>query len=207
MKSQRKQGSNGQSVSRRGFLTSVGVAPAATVAFSQAPATPAPVVGPRESVKLTLNVNGRALNLRAEPRDTLLTVLREKAGLTGTKPGCERGECGSCTVLVDDRPRYACLILALEAEGHEITTIEGLMKGEELGNVQQAFLSEDAMQCGYCTPGQIMAAEGLLRSNPKPTPDEIRMAMSGNLCRCGSYEHIFKAVRRAAEMQRKGGVR
>jgi xanthine dehydrogenase YagT iron-sulfur-binding subunit len=169
-------------------------------------ATPAAAIETQEPVKLTLKVNGRALRLQVEPRDTLLSVLREKAGLTGTKPGCERGECGACTVLIDGVPRYACLTLALEAEGHEITTIEGLMKGEELGLVQQAFLNEDALQCGYCTPGQIMSAEGLLRSNPNPTPEEIRVAMSGNLCRCGAYEHIFKAVKRAAEVRRAGGV-
>jgi len=207
MKSQRRHGCGRHGVSRRGFLTSVGAAPIATVALGQAPLAHAPVVEPEEPVKLTLKVNGRTLKLLVEPRDTLLSVLREKVGLTGTKPGCERGECGSCTVLVDGAPQYACLILALEAEGHDITTIEGLMKGEELGAVQQAFLSEDALQCGYCTPGQIMAAEGLLRSNPNPTLEEIRLAMSGNLCRCGAYEHIFKAVRRAAEMRRAGGVR
>ena len=207
MKSQRKQACGRHGVSRRGFLSSVSAAPIATVALGQAPTAPAPVAEPQEPVKLTLKVNGRMLKVLVEPRDTLLTVLREKLGLTGTKPGCERGECGSCTVLVDGVPQYACLILALEAEGHDITTIEGLMKGEELGAVQQAFVNEDALQCGYCTPGQIMAAEGLLRSNPNPSLDEIRRGMSGNLCRCGAYEHIFKAVRRAAEMRRAGGVR
>ena len=102
-----------------------------------------------------------------EPRWSLLFVLREKMGLTGTKVGCERGECGACTVLINGVPRYACMTLALEAEGDEITTVEGLMEGEELGPVQQAFLENDAFQCGYCTPGQIMAAEGLLRANPR----------------------------------------
>jgi xanthine dehydrogenase YagT iron-sulfur-binding subunit len=125
-------------------------------------------------------------------------VLREKLGLTGSKVGCERGECGACTVLMNGLPRYACLTLAVEAQGLEITTIEGLMDGEELGPVQQAFLEKDAFQCGYCTPGQIMAAEGLLRSNPKPTLPEIQKGMSGNLCRCGAYVHIFQAVDTAA---------
>ncbi len=207
MKSEPKHGCGRHGVSRRGFLSSVSAAPIATVALGQTPTAPAPVAEPQEPVKLTLKVNGRMLKLVVEPRETLLTVLREKLGLTGTKPGCERGECGSCTVLVDGVSQYACLILALEAEGHEITTIEGLMKGEELGTVQQAFMNEDGLQCGYCTPGQIVAAEGLLRSNPNPTLDEIRLGMSGNLCRCGAYEHIFKAVKRAAEIRRAGGVR
>jgi len=110
-------------------------------------------------------------------------------------------------VLVDGQPRYACLTLAVEAEGKEITTLEGLMKGEELGPVQQAFLEHDAFQCGYCTPGQIMAVEGLLRNNPDPSAAEIRKGVSGNLCRCGTYEHIFRATRRAVELRNtKGGA-
>jgi xanthine dehydrogenase YagT iron-sulfur-binding subunit len=134
-----------------------------------------------------------------EPRWTLLDVLRERLGLTGTKLGCGRGECGACTVLMDGKPTYACLVLALEAEEHDVTTVEGVMRGEELGAVQVAFVEADAFQCGYCTPGQVMAAEGLLRRQPHPGPEEIREGMSGNLCRCGAYKHIFEAVRRAAE--------
>jgi xanthine dehydrogenase YagT iron-sulfur-binding subunit len=126
-------------------------------------------------------------------------------GLTGTKVGCERGECGACTVLINGHPRYACLTLAVEAEGEEITTLEGLKEGEELGPVQKAFVEHDAFQCGYCTPGQIMAAEGLLRSNPNPSLEEIRLGMSGNLCRCGVYPNIFRAVRRAAELKKITG--
>ncbi len=173
---------------------------------AQKPAAKAPVVAAQEPVTLGLKVNGRAFKVTVEPRETLLSVLRERLGMTGTKPGCERGECGACTVLIDGAPRYACLTLALEAEGHAITTIEGLMKGEELGPVQKAFVEEDAFQCGYCTPGQVMAAEALLRANANPSLDEIRLAMSGNLCRCGAYDHIFKAVRRAAETRRSGGA-
>jgi xanthine dehydrogenase YagT iron-sulfur-binding subunit len=142
-----------------------------------------------------------------EPRWSLLFVLREKLGLTGTKVGCERGECGACTVLIDGVPRYACLTLAVEAQESEIVTLEGLMHGEELGAVQQAFVEHDGFQCGYCTPGQIMSAEGLLRSNSAPNPDEIRRAMSGNLCRCGAYANIYKAVGRAAELKgTRGGA-
>lgn len=195
-------------MSRRGFLTSVSTAPIAGAAMGHALEVPglASPATPQEPVNLELKVNGRSFKLRVEPRDTLLSALREKLGITGTKPGCERGECGACTVLIDGIPRYACLTLALEAAGHEITTVEGLMKGEELGPVQKAFVEADAMQCGYCTPGQVMAAEGLLRVNPSPSFDEIRVAMSGNLCRCGAYDHIFKAVQRAAEARRKGGA-
>ena len=139
------------------------------------------------------------------PRTTLLEALREHLGLAGTKPGCERGECGACTVLIDGETRYACLTLALEAEGHEVTTIEGLAKGEQLSDVQKAFVAEDAMQCGYCTPGQVMAVEGLLRHEKDPSLDEIREGVSGNLCRCGAYAHIFKAAQRAAAARRNGG--
>jgi len=193
-------------VSRRGFFTAVGAGAigAATVGRAQA-ASGAPAAEAGEPVKLALRINGRTHTVLAEPRWTLLFVLREKLGLTGTKVGCERGECGACTVLVDGTPRYACMMLALEAVRHDITTLEGLMDGEQLGTVQSAFLQEDAFQCGYCTPGQIMAAEGLLRARPEPTLEEIRTGMSGNLCRCGTYAHIFKAVKKASELKKAGG--
>jgi xanthine dehydrogenase YagT iron-sulfur-binding subunit len=191
-----------QGITRRGFIKGVGTgaaAVAATGALSvQAPAEAA-VLDSHEMHRATLKVNGRLYGLLVEPRWSLLFVLREKLGLTGTKVGCERGECGACTVLIDGLPRYACLTLAVEAQGVEITTVEGLMQGEELGTVQKAFLENDAFQCGYCTPGQIVAAEGLLRSNPKPSLDEIQKGMSGNLCRCGAYVHIFHAVEDAAK--------
>ncbi len=197
-----------EGVSRRGFLGSVGTAAVGTVGVVAAgglagavpaAAPPATVEMPAgEPVKLALTVNGRVHRLLVEPRWTLLYVLRDRLGLTGTKPGCERGECGACSVLVDGVPRYSCLTLALEAAGKEITTVEGLMKGEELGATQQAFAEEDAFQCGYCTPGQVVAAEGLLRANPNPTLEEIRLGMSGNLCRCGAYVHIFRAVQNGA---------
>jgi xanthine dehydrogenase YagT iron-sulfur-binding subunit len=155
-----------------------------------------------------LFINGRPLELLVEPRWSLLYVLREKLGLTGVKVGCERGECGACTVLIDNVPHYGCLMLALEAEGSEIVTIEGLMDGEELGPVQQAFLEHDAYQCGYCTPGQVMAVEGLLRKTSAPSPEQIRTGVSGNLCRCGAYVNIFNAAGRAAELKagKRGGA-
>jgi xanthine dehydrogenase YagT iron-sulfur-binding subunit len=193
-------------LSRRSFLGSVGAGAVAAVAAGRSPAEAGGAAPAAEPMRIVLEVNGRQHRVLVEPRWTLLQALREKLGLTGTKPGCERGECGACTVLFDGVPRYACLTLAAEAEGHEITTVEGLMDGEALGPVQRAFAEEDALQCGYCTPGQIMAAEGLLRANPQPTVDEIRAAMTGNLCRCGAYPHIVKAVRRAAGA-RRGGAR
>lgn len=192
--------------SRRGFIATLGTGAvaAAAAAGAEAEAQPAPA-GASEMVSVALDVNGRTHRLLVEPRWSLLYVLRERLGLTGTKLGCERGECGVCTVLVDDTPRYSCMMLAVESVGKKITTLEGLMQGEELGAVQRAFVEEDAFQCGYCTPGQIMAVEGLLRAKPSPTIDEIREGVSGNLCRCGAYAHIFKAAGRAAELKKEGG--
>ncbi len=192
-------------MTRRGFLTTVG-AGAVTLAMADklpaSPAAEAEMTERGEMTNVTLQINGRTYRLLVEPRWSLLYVLREGLGLTGTKVGCERGECGACTVLIDDVPRYACMTLAAEAEGARITTLEGLMKGEQLGPVQQAFREHDAFQCGYCTPGQIMAVEGLLRARPDPSLDEIRRGVSGNICRCGAYKHIFNAAKRAAELKR-----
>ena len=192
-------------VSRRGFIASVGTGALGAVVATRAGGGDTPAAAAGELKAIALEVNGQRQRVQVEPRWTLLFVLRERLGLTGSKPGCERGECGACTVLIDGVPRYACLTLAVEAEGHAVTTIEGLLDGEALGPVQQAFAAEDALQCGYCTPGQIMAAEGLLRAKASPSTAEIRVAMSGNLCRCGTYPHITKAVRRAAAARRGGG--
>jgi xanthine dehydrogenase YagT iron-sulfur-binding subunit len=190
-------------MTRRSFIKGVGVGAAAAAAASGTLSALADAEAgepkAEEMQKLTLRVNGCSHRLLVEPRWSLLFVLREKMGLTGTKVGCERGECGACTVLINGVPRYACMTLALEAEGQEITTVEGLMDGEELGPVQQAFLENDAFQCGYCTPGQIMAAEGLLRAGVPLTVGDIQKGMSGNLCRCGAYAHIFRAVEVAAK--------
>jgi xanthine dehydrogenase YagT iron-sulfur-binding subunit len=195
----------GKRITRRRFLKTVGsgaAVAAASGALSGLTTAKAEPISPEEIVRVNLLINGLHHRLVVEARWSLLYVLREKLGLTATKVGCERGECGACTVLIDGIPRYACMTLAVESEGTEIITLEGLMDGEQLGPVQQAFLEHDAFQCGYCTPGQIMSAEGLLRSNPAPNPDEIRRAMSGNLCRCGTYAHITTAVRRAAKLRR-----
>ena len=200
----------GKGITRRRFIKTVGsgaAVAAASGALSGLTTAKAEPIRPEEIVRVNLLINGLRHRLVVEARWSLLYVLREKLGLTATKVGCERGECGACTVLIDGIPRYACMTLAVEAEGAQITTLEGLMDGEKLGPVQQAFVEHDAFQCGYCTPGQIMSAEGLLRSNPAPNPDEIRRAMSGNLCRCGAYAHIYRAVGRAAELKgAKGGT-
>jgi xanthine dehydrogenase YagT iron-sulfur-binding subunit len=200
-------------ISRRDFLTTAGIGAVGVAAVHGAASAPPVVdagvsraIGASDAVKVTLTINGRDHRLLVEPRWSLLHALREKLGLTGTKVGCDRGECGACTVLIDGKPRYACLTLVLEAEGTEITTLEGLLDGEKLGAVQQAFLEQDAFQCGYCTPGQIVAVEGLLRASPNPSLDEIRLGVSGNLCRCGAYPNIFRAAKRAAELKgAKGG--
>ncbi len=198
-------GSDG--LTRRGFLTSMGtgaisVAAAEDLFAAGTPSADAQVLPAGETSRVALRVNGETHVVLAEPRWTLLYVLREVIGLTGAKPGCERGECGACTVLIDGVPRYACLTLAVEAQGREVTTLEGLMDGETLGPVQAAFVEADAFQCGYCTPGQVMAVEGLLRVSPHPSAEEIRRGVSGNLCRCGAYQHIFEAAHRAAELKR-----
>lgn len=151
-----------------------------------------------DGVRCSLNVNGTAHTLRLEPRRTLLDALRVDLELTGTKKVCDMGNCGACTVLVDGQAMYACLLLAVDCAGREITTIEGLGRDGELDPVQQAFVEADAFQCGFCTPGQIMSLRGLLNAHPAPSDAEILRAVSGNLCRCGAYRHILEAGRRAA---------
>ena len=151
---------------------------------------------------VALNINGDAYELAVVPSHTLLEVLREDAGLTGTKHGCEQGECGLCTVLIDGRPQFSCLSLAIEAEGSEIRTVEGLATDGELHPLQQAFGEKGASQCGYCSPGMLMSARALLESNPSPTRGEIREALAGNLCRCTGYLAIIDAVELAAARMR-----
>jgi aerobic-type carbon monoxide dehydrogenase small subunit (CoxS/CutS family) len=153
-------------------------------------------------VPLTLTVNGRDHQLMVEPRRTLLDALRHDLGLTGAKKVCDMGDCGACTVEVDGRAMYACLLLAVDCDGREIRTIEGLAQGETLDPVQQAFVECDAFQCGYCTPGQIMSLRALLDANPDPTDAQILRAVTGNLCRCGAYRNILAAGRIAADVQR-----
>jgi xanthine dehydrogenase YagT iron-sulfur-binding subunit len=153
------------------------------------------------TITLNLEINGRIHSLEVEPRVTLLDALREHLGLTGTKKGCDQGQCGACTVHVDGQRILACLTLAAQVEGRTVTTIEGLGDGE-LHPVQAAFVERDAFQCGYCTPGQIMSAVACIREGHAGSDDEIREYMSGNLCRCGAYPNIVAAIRQAAEAGR-----
>ena len=149
--------------------------------------------------KYTLRVNGRAHEVEAEPADSLLTVLRGDLGLTGSKFGCGEGQCGACTVLVDNRPVRSCTARVDAAAGKAITTIEGVSPGDPLHPVQEAFLQVEAFQCGYCTPGMVMAAAGLLHANPNPSDPDITQALDRNVCRCGTYPRIVQAVRLAAQ--------
>jgi aerobic-type carbon monoxide dehydrogenase small subunit (CoxS/CutS family) len=149
-------------------------------------------------LELTLRLNGDAFPIRVDPLTTLAEAIREHAGLTGTKIACGEGTCGACTVLVDGAPVLSCIMLAAQAEGREVQTIESHAPEGELSPLQQAFIAEDAFQCGFCTPGQLASASALLARNPSPTREEIRHAMAGNLCRCGAYVKIERAVLRAA---------
>jgi len=152
-----------------------------------------------ERVALALTVNGERASLLVAVHKTLLEVLREDMGLTGTKHGCELGECGTCTVLIDGKPELSCLLLPIQIEGRAITTIEGMASGAELHPLQQAFAELGAAQCGYCTPGILLAARSLLETNATPSRDEIREALAGNLCRCTGYVKILQAVELAAQ--------
>lgn len=147
---------------------------------------------------LNFFVNDQPVSIEVSPQRRLLDILREDLGLTGTKEGCSEGECGACTVLMDDEAVHSCLTLAAQLQGRHITTIEGLEKNGELDILQTAFIEEIAIQCGFCTTGMIMSAKALLLKNPDPTPGEIRTALSGNLCRCSGYVQIVRAVSRAA---------
>lgn len=199
-------------VSRREFLKVTGAGAALTEFLAgcksegEAEAAPAKLVHIPHSktVPVTLKINGKVYKLQLEPRVTLLDALRNHLNLTGAKKVCDRGECGACTVLLDGKPVYSCMMLAVDAEGREIVTIEGLAKDGKLHPVQEAFVEHDAMQCGFCIPGFIMAAVGLLNQNKAPTLDEIRKSLSGNICRCGVYPRILEAVADAAKRMRGG---
>lgn len=149
---------------------------------------------------VSLRLNGSERPLAVEPRRTLLDALRHDLNLTGTKKVCDMGDCGACTVLLDGRAVYACLTLAVDCDGSEVTTVEGLAHGNELDPVQRAFVETDAYQCGFCTPGQVMSVAALLREQRAPSEDDVRRAISGNLCRCGAYQNIVRAGLRAAEL-------
>ena len=151
---------------------------------------------------VTVQINGEAVEFLAEPHQSLLEVLRDELGLTGSKEGCNNGNCGACAVIMDGRLVNSCCVLAAEVEGADITTIEGVASQDQLHPIQQCFLEEAALQCGICTPGFIMSSKALLEKNPNPTEHEIRFWLSGNLCRCTGYDKIVRAVMRASEMMR-----
>jgi xanthine dehydrogenase YagT iron-sulfur-binding subunit len=188
-------------ISRRAFLEGTGTALIVTTAVpalhgqgaveGRTPANQRVGV-PRTVIRFTLN--GTARRVDVEDRWTVAELLRDHLGLTGTKLGCERGECGACTVLLDSKPVYSCSNLAVWADGRSIETVEGLARNGQLSRLQRAFVEHDAPQCGFCTSGQLMAATALLRANPHPTPDEARAAMTGNLCRCANYNRYVEAV-------------
>ncbi len=161
-------------------------------------------IGPG-AVPITLQINGQTHRLTAEPRVVLADALRDRLGLTGTKVVCGRGACGACTVLIDGDPVCSCLLLAAEVQGRKITTIEALASDGRMSPIQEAFVAADALQCGFCTSGMVMSCKALLDRTGKPTRDQIRHAVSGNLCRCGTYPHVFEAVERAAGIRTAEG--
>ena len=181
--------------SRRSFLKTVGAGGVAAGVLGKAPDADAQVnaVGP-DAVRVVLNVNGKSMPLTIEPRVTLLDALRMRADVTGSKRGCDRGACGACTMLVDGRPVYSCSTLAIDVQGKQVRNVDGLATGNTLHPVQQAFCDKDALMCGFCTPGFIMASVGLLEKIPNPTPEQIRKGLDGNICRCGTFSRIFEAV-------------
>jgi xanthine dehydrogenase YagT iron-sulfur-binding subunit len=186
-------------VSRRGFLgasASAAAAPFLADGLARPAAAQAPA-DPRAPVSMTLRVNGQSHHVALDIRTTLLDALREEIGLTGSKKGCDQGQCGACTVHLGGRRILSCLTLAVSAQGAEVTTIEGLAQGDQLHPMQQAFIDQDAFQCGYCTPGQIMAAVACVKEGHANSPAEIREYMSGNLCRCAAYPNIVAAIEQA----------
>ncbi len=199
-----KQVDDNSGVSRRDFLKistiSAAAVPILGTKVVQAAGQPVKVYGPGK-VPVELTVNGQKHTLQLEPRVTLLDALRDQLDITGAKRVCDRGECGACTVLLDNRAVYACSVLAIEAQGKSITTVETLMQGETLHPIQQAFVDNDASQCGFCTPGFVMAFKAFVDQHPNASPEEIRRGLSGNLCRCGTYHGIQLAI---AQMAQKG---
>jgi xanthine dehydrogenase YagT iron-sulfur-binding subunit len=184
--------------SRRGFLKGAGVTAATTVietanALARETQDTNEIQGP-EALPVKLHINGREHSVVIEPRDTLAQTLRDNIGLTGTKVVCDRGSCSACTVWIDKTPALACMTLAIDTTGRKITTIEGLSHGDTMHPVQAAFVKHDAMQCGFCTPGMVMSCAALLERNPTPNLSDVKHAVSGNLCRCGTYPKVFAAT-------------
>ena len=194
----------GFNVSRRNFLKTAGVSSLATavtsVGVAEAQSGPA-VVGPGD-VPVTLMINGKRVDLRIEPRVTLLNAVRNRADLTGNKRVCDRGACGACTMIVDGRTVYSCSTLAIEVQGKQIRTVDGLASGNTLHPVQQAFCDTDGLMCGFCTPGFVMATVALLERTPNPTVEQARKGLDGNICRCGTFVRIMEAAMKAKGVAR-----
>ncbi len=207
MRKKKKPNNPASGFSRRDFLKGAGVAVSTTmIPASQAAAAPPPaaeVMGPGV-VPITLNINGKAQELKVEPRVTLLDALRNQLDITGAKKVCDRGVCGACTVIMDGHAVYSCNVLAIEAEGHRIETIEGIGSEEHLHPVMAAFVEHDAQQCGFCTPGFVVACKAFLDHHPNPTREDVEHGLGGNLCRCGTYAGVREAVLEAAQTL-KGG--
>ena len=203
-------GQNESGVSRRSFLKGTSVAltiplVASGEKYVKAAGAEVQILGP-DKVNLTLNINGVAKTASVETRVTLLDTLRNELDMTGAKRVCDRGTCGACTVMMDGKPVYSCSVLAIEAQGHKIVTVESLADGDKLHPVQQAFWDNDAQQCGFCTPGFVMACKAMLDKHPDPTPEQIKQNLGGNYCRCGTYHGIKAAVVQASAAM-KGGKR
>ncbi len=197
----------GNGFSRRGFMRGVGISTGALgsgLLETAAHAAPAGSVAGPGAVPVTLKINGKPYNLNLEPRVTLIDALRNSLDHTGAKKVCDRATCGACTVIMDGKVVYSCTVLAIEAQGKDIQTIEGITQNGKLHPVSAAFVNHDAQQCGYCTPGFVMAAKGFLDKHPNPTLEEAEKGLSGNLCRCGTYVGMKKAVLEAAK-EMKGG--
>jgi aerobic-type carbon monoxide dehydrogenase small subunit (CoxS/CutS family) len=184
--------------SRRSFIKTAGAGAAVAGASVEAQEKKPEILGP-DAAPITLKVNGVARKVTVEPRVTLLRALRNELEITGAKEVCDRGGCGACTVLMDGRIVNACMIMAWDAVGHEITTVESFGTPEKLSPIQAAFVECDGLQCGFCTPGMIVSCTALLKENPAPTRDEMKAGLAGNLCRCGTYSRIFDAVDKAAK--------
>ena len=197
---------NGRGFDRRTFLSGAAAGAAiAPLATRAAGAAPAPQADPAAPITARFTINGRPQTVQIDVRTTVLDALREHVGLTGTKKGCDQGPCGACTVLIGGRRVLSCLTLALQVQGQEITTVEGVAQGDRLHPMQQAFIDQDAFQCGYCTPGQILSAIGCVQEGHAKDDASIREYMSGNLCRCAAYPNIVAAIKQAAPKMAQAG--
>lgn len=202
--------SDGPVITRRGFLKGAGagavtaaVAPA--ILITQVETAEAQEAEGISAATIRLNINGQSHTVDVEARTTLATVLRDHLEITGAKVVCDRGECGACTVMMNGKLVFSCMTLAMDAQGKDIQTVESLSEGDNLHPIQEAFIEKDALMCGFCTPGFVMAVKALLDKNPNPTLDDVKRGVSGNICRCGTYPRVFEAALAAAQTMRNGG--